>query len=220
MIPVHGITLITATGPNSQPVQHYSYSTTENITVNNTRQDVLDSTLLAHSFSAVIAVCSCTVPISRNWLWIKRHDDTKVFSDTVENKTCHPQLITHLNALTWTNLQHTQMITHLNTVTQTNLQHIQLITHLNTLTRTNLQMITHLNTLARTNLQHTQMITHLNTVTQTNLQHTQLITHLNTLTRTNLQHTQMITISIPWHRPTYNTSRNKNCDEIAVAISI
>ena len=68
------------------------------------RQHVLNSTVFAHSLSAVVAMCPGTVPVALNWLWIKRNNDTKVFCDTVEQETCQPQMVTHFNSLTRTNL--------------------------------------------------------------------------------------------------------------------
>uniref|UniRef100_A0A2S2NCR1 Uncharacterized protein n=1 Tax=Schizaphis graminum TaxID=13262 RepID=A0A2S2NCR1_SCHGA len=46
-----------------------------------------------------------TIPISWYWFWIKCYHNTKLFGNTVQYETSHPQMITNANTFTWSNLE-------------------------------------------------------------------------------------------------------------------
>ena len=50
-------------------------------------------------------MAASTVPVSRDWLGVKRGDDAKIFTDAVQEEACHPEMITHVDAFTRPDLE-------------------------------------------------------------------------------------------------------------------
>ena len=57
--------------------------------------DVLHTTLLAHLLAGEVAVKTSSVPVTWDWLGVERDLGTEFFSDTVEEETSQPKLVTH-----------------------------------------------------------------------------------------------------------------------------
>ena len=57
--------------------------------------DVLHATLLTHRLSGDVAVKTSTVPVTGNGLGVEGHDGTELLSNTVEEETGHPELVTN-----------------------------------------------------------------------------------------------------------------------------
>lgn len=67
--------------------------------------DVLHTTLFSHLLGGDIGVETRTVPVTGDWLGVEGDLDTEFFGDTVEEVTGHPEMVTHLDADTWTDLE-------------------------------------------------------------------------------------------------------------------
>lgn len=67
--------------------------------------NVLHATLLAHLLGREVAVQAGTVPVTRDWLRLDRDLGAELLSDTVEQEPGEPEVVTHLNALTWADLE-------------------------------------------------------------------------------------------------------------------
>jgi len=67
--------------------------------------DRLDTAFGTHGSSAVVCVAAGAVPVTRDGLGVERDDDAKVFRDSVEEVTGHPEMITHVDALAGTDLE-------------------------------------------------------------------------------------------------------------------
>jgi len=67
--------------------------------------NVLHTTLISHSLSRDVGVKTRSVPVTWNWLRVERDLDTKVLSDSVKEITSEPQLVTHFNTLTGSDLE-------------------------------------------------------------------------------------------------------------------
>merc|ERR1711881_693641 len=67
--------------------------------------DVLHATRFAHLLTGEVAVKTSSVPVTWNWLGVEGDLGTKLLSDTVEEETGEPELITKLDTLTRTNLE-------------------------------------------------------------------------------------------------------------------
>lgn len=65
----------------------------------------LQSTLFPHLLGAEVCMAASTVPVPWDWLGVKRGNDTKVFTDAVQEETCHPQMVAHADPLTRANLE-------------------------------------------------------------------------------------------------------------------
>lgn len=50
-------------------------------------------------------MATCAVPVSWDGLGVERCHNTKIFADTMQDEARHPQMITHVNPLTWSNLK-------------------------------------------------------------------------------------------------------------------
>jgi hypothetical protein len=67
--------------------------------------DVLHTTLFTHLLGREVGVQARAVPITSDGLGVEGNLDTKVLSNTVEEVTSHPEVVTHLNALARTDLE-------------------------------------------------------------------------------------------------------------------
>lgn len=67
--------------------------------------DVLHATLLAHLLGREVAVQTSTVPVTRDWLGLYRDLGAELLSNTVQQEPGEPEVVTHLNALTWADLE-------------------------------------------------------------------------------------------------------------------
>ena len=67
--------------------------------------NLLDASNTPHFVSTVVTMGSSSVPVSRDGLRVKGDDDTAVFGNTVKDVASHPQIVSHLNSLTWTHLE-------------------------------------------------------------------------------------------------------------------
>lgn len=57
--------------------------------------NVLHASLLAHFLAGEVAVKTGTIPIAWNWLGVERDFGAKFFSNTVEEETGQPEMVTH-----------------------------------------------------------------------------------------------------------------------------
>mmetsp|Transcript_16483 Transcript_16483/g.29764 ORF Transcript_16483/g.29764 Transcript_16483/m.29764 type:complete len:299 (+) Transcript_16483:255-1151(+) len=64
----------------------------------------IKTTILTHSLGREVSVATSTIPVTWNWLRIKRHNDSESFAYTVHDVTRHHELITRVNTDTRTNL--------------------------------------------------------------------------------------------------------------------
>jgi hypothetical protein len=60
---------------------------------------------LAHSLGAEIGMAASTVPIALERLGVERDLDTPLLGNTDKEEARHPEVVTHSNALTGTNLE-------------------------------------------------------------------------------------------------------------------
>lgn len=65
----------------------------------------LQSTLFPHLLGAEVRMAASTVPVPWDWLGVERGNDTKVFTDAVQEETRHPQMVAHADPLTRANLE-------------------------------------------------------------------------------------------------------------------
>ena len=61
---------------------------------------VQDSFFLAHGLGAVVAMRSGTVPVARHWFRIECYNDAVIFSNSMQKKPSHPQMVAHFNSFT------------------------------------------------------------------------------------------------------------------------
>lgn len=59
----------------------------------------------SHGLGAVIAVGTSTIPVTLHGFGIKGHNHTKLFSNSVQDVTSHPQVVTHFDTFTGPNLE-------------------------------------------------------------------------------------------------------------------
>merc|ERR1719341_1973433 len=71
----------------------------------NSSLDVHHAALFSHSLSREVTMSPRTIPVSNHGLGIKGDYHTKVFSNSFKKKSCHPEIITHVNSLSWPNLE-------------------------------------------------------------------------------------------------------------------
>lgn len=57
----------------------------------------------SHGLGRVVAMATRTIPL-REKLWCKRYVDLEVLSDTLDQVAGNPQVVTNVDAFTWTNL--------------------------------------------------------------------------------------------------------------------
>ena len=76
----------------------------------NSVQDLLESAWFPHVLRAVIAVGSSTVPLAWHRFRVERNDHSKVFGNSMEQKTSYPQLVTHCDTFTWSDLVKTDRL--------------------------------------------------------------------------------------------------------------
>lgn len=50
-------------------------------------------------------MAASTVPVTRDWLGVKWGNHTKIFTNTVQEEACHPEMITHVDPFTRSNLE-------------------------------------------------------------------------------------------------------------------
>lgn len=67
--------------------------------------DVLHTALLTHLLGGDVGVETGTVPVTWDWLGVEGDLDTEFFSDTVEEVTGTPEVVTHLDTLAGTDLE-------------------------------------------------------------------------------------------------------------------
>lgn len=67
--------------------------------------DVRHASGFTHSLGAVVGVATGTVPVSLERFGVKGDDDTPLLSDTSEEETGHPEMVTHGDTLTRANLE-------------------------------------------------------------------------------------------------------------------
>merc|ERR1712058_128828 len=67
--------------------------------------NVLHSSLFSHLLSRIVAVSSSSVPVSFNGFRVKGHGDAEVFSHPLKDVTGHPEVVTHGDSLTRSNLE-------------------------------------------------------------------------------------------------------------------
>merc|ERR1711894_422331 len=67
---------------------------------------ILSKTIrLTHGKSREISVGTSTIPISRHWFRIHRNNNSKIFGRTMQQKSAHPQIVTHGNTFAGSNLE-------------------------------------------------------------------------------------------------------------------
>lgn len=67
--------------------------------------DVLETSIFPHVLGAEVGVTASTVPVPRDGFGIEGHNDTKVFAHPVEDETCYPEVIPHLNPFARSHLE-------------------------------------------------------------------------------------------------------------------
>ena len=73
----------------------------------NTLDTTPGSTIYAHHtvmYSPVVSVCACSVPVPWHGFGVKRNLETKIFGNAIQEKSGHPELITHVDTFTRTHL--------------------------------------------------------------------------------------------------------------------
>lgn len=65
----------------------------------------LHASRLTHRLGGVVGVASSTVPVSLKRLGVERDLDSPLFCNANKQITGHPQVISHGDTLTWTNLE-------------------------------------------------------------------------------------------------------------------
>ena len=65
----------------------------------------LDTTFVTHSLRREVCVTASTIPLTWHSLRVHRNAHTPIFSNAVQEETSHRQMVTHLNAFAWTNLE-------------------------------------------------------------------------------------------------------------------
>lgn len=68
-------------------------------------KDLLETSIFPHVLGAEVGVTASTVPVPRDGFGIEGHNDTKVFAHPVEDETCYPEVIPHLNPFAWSHLE-------------------------------------------------------------------------------------------------------------------
>merc|ERR1719244_511438 len=64
----------------------------------------LHTTLHSHGLSGEVCVGTSTIPVSCHWLGVKGDYYTKIFSNPLQGIPGHPEIITHINTLSGSNL--------------------------------------------------------------------------------------------------------------------
>ena len=67
--------------------------------------DVLHSTWLAHIGRGEVGVETSSVPVAWDWLRVEGDLGSKLLSNAAEEETGEPKLVTHLDTVTWTDLE-------------------------------------------------------------------------------------------------------------------
>ena len=65
----------------------------------------LDASLLAHAQGGEVGVSAGTVPVSGHGFGVEGDDDTEVLSHTVQDEAGDPQVVSHADPLTGSNLE-------------------------------------------------------------------------------------------------------------------
>lgn len=71
----------------------------------NSRVDSLDSSGFTHLLSAEVGVATSTVPVTLEGFGVEGDLDTPLLGDTDEEVTGHPEVVTHGDTLTWSDLE-------------------------------------------------------------------------------------------------------------------
>src|SRR5262245_59835132 len=66
---------------------------------------MLHTSRFTHGFCAVVGMTSSTVPVSLERFGVEGDLDTPLFGNADEEVAGHPKVVTHGDALTWTNLE-------------------------------------------------------------------------------------------------------------------
>ena len=67
--------------------------------------DELHTSGLTHSLSAVVGVATSTIPVTLKRLRVEGDLDAPLLSDADQKIASHPEVISHINTLAWTNLE-------------------------------------------------------------------------------------------------------------------
>ena len=67
--------------------------------------DLLHTSWGSHSKGGDIGMTTSTIPVTLQWLWMEGDLDTKLFGNSFQQVSGHPQLVTHLDALARTDLE-------------------------------------------------------------------------------------------------------------------
>lgn len=69
------------------------------------RRYSLQTILLPHGLGAEVGMAACTIPVPRNGFRIKGCYHSKVFTHTMQDETGHPEMISHADSFTRSNLK-------------------------------------------------------------------------------------------------------------------
>lgn len=65
----------------------------------------LQSTFFPHLLSAKVSVAAGAVPVARDGLGVKRGHHTEIFTNSVQDETRNPQVVSHFNAFARAHLE-------------------------------------------------------------------------------------------------------------------
>lgn len=77
----------------------------QNNTLLNKNKSLLQSTIFPHLFCAEVGVAAGTIPVPWDRFGVKGGHHSKVLTDSVKNEASHPQVITHVDTFTRSNLE-------------------------------------------------------------------------------------------------------------------